>query len=290
MNCFVGMHVINGLAHQTGVTLDMWETYLDMWVVFKGDKVGCVKLDSTLKSGGESGTVRLIRTVCKTVQERGCEKSGKPVQFRTFLFNKHGSDHVPLVPFKGNRINVMFHNAAGVYYLYPDLLEFTRLSQNENRLVQAVHADLNISQFIAGCRALGLISKQVTEPFWRVLSKKEHVLAMNDRYRTLVIKLREWQADSRQFMKGEVTLFDDVDIHRGPILDKLLESTSEEFDAMTQQVLELVFASLVKVCCRLVADHLEHGRYDDVSEDQYHVLRSVPKTNVSCERDFGIFD
>ena len=126
--------------------------------------------------------------------------------------------------------------------------------------------------------------------FSHIWAPTEHVLAMNDRYRTLVIKLREWQADSRQFMKGEVTLFEDVDIHRGPILDRLLESTSEEFDAMTQQVLELVSASLVKVCCRLVADHLEHGRYDDVSEDQYHVLRSVPKTNVSCERDFGIFD
>lgn len=282
---FCGMHVIDGLAHQTGATLDLWET-----LVFKGDKVGSAKLDLTHKSGGESGTVRLIRTVCKTVQERGCEKSGKPVEFRTFLLNKNGSDYVPLVPFKGNRINVMFHNAAGVYYLYPDLLEYTRLAQNENRLVQAVHADLNVTQFIAGCRALGLISKQVTEPFWRVLSKKEHVLAMNDRYRMLVKKLKEWQADSRPFMKGEVALFEDVDVHRGPILDKLLESSSEEFDDMTQQVLELVFASLVKVCCRLVADHLEHGRYDDVSEHQHNVLRSVPKTNVACERDFGIFD
>lgn len=47
----------------------------------------------------------------------------------------------------------MLHNAANVYSLYIDLLDFTRLTQNENRLVQAVHADLNVIQFIAGSRA-----------------------------------------------------------------------------------------------------------------------------------------
>ena len=39
------MHVIDGLAHQTGVTLDMWET------VFKGDMVNWVRSVADWPSG-----------------------------------------------------------------------------------------------------------------------------------------------------------------------------------------------------------------------------------------------
>lgn len=54
---------------------------------------------------------------------------------------------------------------------------------------------------------------------------------------------------------------------------------------MTKQALEQIFASLVKVCCRLTADHLKHGWYDNVSDEQYKALESDPKTNVGCERE-----
>ena len=68
----------------------------------------------------EGGVERLIRTVCKAIQDRGCEKSGKPVHFRAFLRDK-GRNFVPLAPFKGNRFNILFHNGAGVYFLQNDL-------------------------------------------------------------------------------------------------------------------------------------------------------------------------
>ncbi|MGH0147156.1 UNVERIFIED_CONTAM: hypothetical protein FKN15_069937 [Acipenser sinensis] len=82
----------------------------------------------------------------------------------------------------------------------------------------------------------------------------------------------------------------DIEVHAGPVIEKLTEQSSSEFDEMTGQAVELILASLVKVCCRMLADHLEHGRYDEVSEELYSRLESAPKTNVSCERDFGIFD
>ena len=44
------MHVIDGLAHQTGVTLDMWET------VFKGEK-GKEEMKQGKREGGEERSV-----------------------------------------------------------------------------------------------------------------------------------------------------------------------------------------------------------------------------------------
>ncbi|KAK1164668.1 hypothetical protein AOXY_G15031 [Acipenser oxyrinchus oxyrinchus] len=282
---FCGLHLIDGLAHQANVTLSVWEG-----MIFGKDKVGSQSLPGIHKDKGESGTVRLIRTVCKAVQERGCEKFGKPVQFRTFLVSKNKSDRLPLSTFKGNRINIVFHNAAGVYFLYSDLLEFTSELQQENKLIAEVFADLSVRQFLAGCRALGLISKCITEPLWRILSKKEHVLKMNERYQTLISKMREWTNDGSKLVSGKACLFEDVEMHCGPVFEKLIEKSSADFDELTVQAVELILASLVKVCCRMLADHLEHGRYDQMSEELLQKLESVPKTNVSCERDFGVFD
>jgi hypothetical protein len=41
--------------------------------------------------------------VCKAVQDRGCEKSGKPVEFREFLHAQGQVKDVPLASFKGQR-------------------------------------------------------------------------------------------------------------------------------------------------------------------------------------------
>jgi hypothetical protein len=38
----------------------------------------------------------MVRTVCKAVQDRGCEKSGKPVEFREFLHAQGQVKDVPL--------------------------------------------------------------------------------------------------------------------------------------------------------------------------------------------------
>ena len=42
---------------------------------------------------------RLIRTVCKSVQERGCEKSRKVVCFATYLKDELDITFIPRIPF-----------------------------------------------------------------------------------------------------------------------------------------------------------------------------------------------
>lgn len=92
----------------------------------------------------------------------------------------------------------MLHNAANVYSLYIDLLDFTRLTQNENRLVQAVHAECHSVHYG--------YPNRLQNHSGEFLEINKKFLAMNNRYSMLVRNLTEWQADSSTFIRGEVTL------------------------------------------------------------------------------------
>ena len=93
-----------------------------MMFFHKDQKVGSIAHGGY--SNGESGETRVIRTVCKSVQEKGCEISGKIVYFATYLKYEFGITSILLFPFLGNRFNIIFFNAAGVYFLYDQLLDF----------------------------------------------------------------------------------------------------------------------------------------------------------------------
>ena len=108
------MHFLVGLVDQAEASLKLWESLL-----FGEAKIG--SLNHGGYSKGESGTLRLIRTICKSVSERGCEKSGRIVTFVTYLMDKFQMSEIPLYPLFGNRFNIIFLNGDGVYQLYDKL-------------------------------------------------------------------------------------------------------------------------------------------------------------------------
>ena len=68
------------MADQAEASLKVFDTH-----VYKNPySVGSLKTKRGIAKG-DSGTLRLIRTVCKAVQAKGCEKSGRAVQFLKFL-------------------------------------------------------------------------------------------------------------------------------------------------------------------------------------------------------------
>ena len=172
---FCGLHYIVGLADQAEEALKVWDKLL-----YDDTKVGSLSQGGYSK--GESGTLRLLRTVCKAVQAKGCERSGRAVSFADYVSDK-GIESIPLAPFVGNRFNIIFHNGGGVFYLHEHLRPFFELMKDENKLLKAVHYDLAVSSFLAGCRALGLINKFITGPLWRVLAKNDiSFMDMSARY------------------------------------------------------------------------------------------------------------
>ena len=71
---------------------------------------------------------------------------------------------MPLAAFQGNRFNILFYDGAGVYFLREHMTKYLTTAHGSalNLLLQAVLADLKVPQYLAGCRALGIIDKLVT--------------------------------------------------------------------------------------------------------------------------------
>lgn len=219
----------------------------------------------------------------------GSEKSGVYQQFTTFLKSNDIRKN-PLAPFRGNRFNILFYDAGVVYYISSLIKEFlVDVWQTPNNLLRAVLADIKVPEFVAGCKALGLINKIVTGPLWRVIESKDiSILDMNSRYHHLLECLVDWSSDASAVVSGEAILFSDF----RPELDLVFDSLSKpyEFDSTVQEILQVIFSSLSVLVGRLLEDHLPGGVLDSPSEQLISETHSVPNSNTVSERDFAKLD
>lgn len=141
----------------------------------------------------ESGIIRLIRTACKALSKHGSEQSGVFHSFTQYLLS-NGIKRNPLATFRGNRFNIVFYDAGALYYISSLVKKFfIEVWQTPNQLLRAVLADIQVPEYLAGCRALGLVNKCVTGPLWRILeTPRISILQMNKYFLTLVTRLEQW--------------------------------------------------------------------------------------------------
>ena len=278
-NFFCGLHMIVGMADTAASVLCHWEA---------------TTVTSTAGSGvivrkSESGTVRLVRTACKALSKHGSEQSGVYQSFTSFL-SSHGVSKNPLASFKGNRFNILFFDAGALFYIAPLVKQFfIDVWQTPNQLLRAVLSDIQIPQYLAGCKALGLINKIVTGPLWRVLESSDvSILDMNNRYQKLKSCFDEWSCGATCVLTGTAVLFDDFPPKEDAIFNALISPS--EYDATSQEILQTLFASLSLLVSRFVEDHLPEGKYHNPSTQLQTETRSVPKTNIVSEREFAQLD
>ena len=99
-NFYCGLHLLVGLADAAEAVLKAWEANVS--------EIG--------DQGRSSGTQHLVRTACKAFHHKGSEQAGCSLYFRTYC-RSNGILKIPLAPFRGNRFNIIFYDAAGVYFL-----------------------------------------------------------------------------------------------------------------------------------------------------------------------------
>lgn len=277
-NFFCGMHVVVGIADTASATLLQWES-----------NTGIPVPGPALARKSEPGVIRLIRTACKALSKHGCEQSGVYQPFTAFL-KSNGVSQNPLASFRGNRFNIVFYDAGALFYIAPLVQKFFKeVWQTPNQLLKAVSADLSVREYVAGCKALGIINKVITGPLWRVLECKDiTILDMNQRFQTLVSCLNNWSVDATSVISGEAVIFDDFP----PSIDSIHASlfAPSEYDAIVEEILCVLFSAFSSLLMRLVEDHLPGGRYDNIDETLREESRSVPKTNTISERDFAQLD
>ena len=242
----------------------------------------------------ESGAFRLIRTACKAYHKRGSNECGVAQHFNSFLSSRGETPH--LESFVGNRFNVVFHNAAALYFHKESITNFFHAWPNKNNLLQAVNEDLSNKLFLAEVRALGIVDKLVTGPFWRIVENVNNILVINPYLLQLKYKLTDLCADATPvfngievFSKGKLDYDGDL-VNEDELYDKLFEdSGDDELDVMAIQALENVFHAILMVVERQAVDHLPGGIHYRPSEKQQAGSSNVPSHKAS-ESEFAILD
>ena len=282
-NFYCGMHVLVGMADTAASTLLEWETnhFED-----SGKPAG----PSVLANKSESGTVRLIRTACKALSKHGSEQSGVFQPFTSYL-TTNGVKRNPLASFRGNRFNILFYDAGALYYI-SSLVKafFLEVWQTPNQLLRAVLSDIQVLEYLAGCRALGLVNKVITGPLWRILETPTiSILDMNKYFQLLVNRLESWSIDASELLCGEAELYPDFPPTDDDIWYSLIKPDTG-LDFCTQEILQILCHAFSLLLSRLVCDHLQGGVLDEPSTPFKKQTKSVPKTNTLSERDFAKLD
>ena len=161
-NFFCGLHALVHLAEVASKSL------LETQKAFFNEDEGTPFFDRSFAKISEPGTTRVVRTVCKATSYGGDEKSGCHSNFMEYVrpwLTSEGFTRLPIEPFRGNRFNILFKNAASVYFLEEKLSTFLE-GYAVNKLLKAVQYDMKVPEYMAGCKALGLVSYLVTIPLW----------------------------------------------------------------------------------------------------------------------------
>ena len=73
---------------------------------------------------------------------------------------------------------------------------------SRNQLLQAVLRDLKTPHHLIGCRALGLVSKCITGPLWRLLESVHSMSALGKMYQRIHCLLLKWSKDAFELLAG----------------------------------------------------------------------------------------
>ena len=82
----------------------------------------------------QSGIARLVWTECNAFHVRGSDEAGVPSYFISYLAGQSEKSH--FAPFIGNRSNILFYNAAALYYHTDSIKDFIKKFPNSIKLNQ----------------------------------------------------------------------------------------------------------------------------------------------------------
>ena len=288
-NFFCGLHLLVSMAETISTSFKNFED-----IHLEGEIVGAPTLAGLrTQTGTESGTVRLVRTMCKAFAKGGDEKAGCHRHWKTYL-RKLGRTKLLLQNFRGNRFNIVFLLGGCVYHLRTIAQDFLKkVFGTPNLLLKAVQADLQVPVYQAGCRVLGLLNKLITAPLWRITESEGHILDMCNTYTQLDKFLQECIADRNklvQFAHGDLSCFSEEIVTKDQVF--LSVTRHDEHDQIVYSLLQHTFIALQQLITRVTKEYLPAGKYNDLQNDESFRKDTIsaPKHNKLPERIFGYLD
>ena len=125
---------------------------------------------------------------------------------------------------EGNHFNVIFHNGGAVYYHRHHIKSLIENKHEQNHLFLAVSEDLQNKVYIAGLRALDIVSKLITGPYFRLVGDKESIFYLNPHLHRLQLSLQHFSKGASPLLDKECAFSDHVaDVQKDEIYDSLFQ-------------------------------------------------------------------
>lgn len=275
-NLFCGLHLLVGMADVAEESLKKFErNFLD------GKLIGSAAVpELKMYHRQENCTLRLLRTSSKAFAVGEDEKNGVSLFWKTYLNEQKEKNLIQR--FKHNRFNLIFLLGQAVFYHRNDISNFLdTVEGTKNSMIKAVSVDIKEDLYAGGARALGLVSKFLTGPLWRLLETPGHILDINLHFKTLMTFLKMATEDSTvtlEFIHGENSPFDISNIPEDEVVNKLTEDDDPTSDIIIP-ILQSMFHAFRGLLCRLIPKHLPGGIFDKPTDDLVEKTKSVMKHN-----------
>lgn len=223
-NFFCGLHLLVNFAESSSSVLKNYESMcekIDSSESFKdfysldfeeNDDVNISKLDGHV--------ITFLRFCAKCFGKGVDERNGCYADFCTYCRDK--KERNSFISFRGNRFNVIFLMAEFAFFHKNHVLDFLDNVHGATNFVQKATLQLCKSNVvIAECKVLGLISKLITAPLWRVIERNKHVLDMNNYYELLLDFLKEQGQCAFVFINADKYPFEEALIVKDKFYDCL---------------------------------------------------------------------
>jgi hypothetical protein len=233
-----------------------------------------------------SATENLLRSVSKLFYK---DLKWDPLYVPIYLKDK-GINTIPVISFRGNRINTLFHNAAGTYYLRDILIQyFTTSKCSLNYTDKIILSALKDENIMAICRALGIICKVITQPYWNeAVGENRNALQMQPIYESLAQLLETASANPNFLLQNSIHLLPGPVSPPDLVTQSFFSSTST--DTVTQSLLKRFCTKLREKCSALFKDFPPSGKYFEPTQTLIESSETCPSNNISVERVFGKLD
>ncbi|CAC5358011.1 unnamed protein product [Mytilus coruscus] len=236
----------------------------------------------------DAKTISFLRFCGKCFGRGVDEKSGCYSAFKTYC--QRENENVMFVDFRGNRFNIIFLMGQIAFYQHERIKAFFEIVHGANNKLHKLTLQLVKKQYIlACCKVLGLISKLITAPLWRLIESNMHVLDMNTNYLSLLTYLDRMSKDSTDFITGEEFPFPRELVEKDKMLEKLVQA-NEGIDDKACAFAQLAFRGLHQVLAKAMKEQLPGGAYFSHTEYIRDQTKSVIPHNKIPERVFGILD
>lgn len=189
---------------------------------------------------------------------------------------------------RGNRFNVCFYNAAGTFFIHKLLLQYILSSKSSFNFVQNVIVlSLQNKCILTILRALGILCKLLTGPYWLKTMEVNNILSMGSVFKRFLHVLDLCAKEPILALRQKIRLFE------GPEL----EDTVSEF-LFTYPINDDLTCVFIKRFCvvlktkveKLFADFLKDGKYFNVQKNLDFKCSSCPTSNICVEQLMGQVD